>query len=105
MPRGMAFPIWASKCGRILSATKQGSANSLASLQPFCANAAIPLREPLLFGKRPPEERQTHEIGRAHVELQSLMRSSYAVFCLKTNKQTQQRTQTQSRIQTTIIST
>src|SRR3546814_3222974 len=25
----------------------------------------------------------THEIGRAHVELQSLMRISYAVFCLK----------------------
>src|SRR3546814_4488663 len=24
-----------------------------------------------------------HEIGRAHVELQSLMRISYAVFCLK----------------------
>src|SRR3546814_7288933 len=26
------------------------------------------------------------EIGRAHVELQSLMRISYAVFCLKKNK-------------------
>src|SRR3546814_6505022 len=25
------------------------------------------------------------EIGRAHVELQSLMRNSYAVFCLKQN--------------------
>src|SRR3546814_8446764 len=25
------------------------------------------------------------EIGRAHVELQSLMRTSYAVFCLKQN--------------------
>src|SRR3546814_4116473 len=32
---------------------------------------------------------QNHEqIGRAHVELQSLMRSSYAVFCLKKQKQT-----------------
>src|SRR3546814_9990252 len=27
------------------------------------------------------------QIGRAHVELQSLMRISYAVFCLKKNKQ------------------
>src|SRR3546814_1753343 len=29
------------------------------------------------------------QIGRAHVELQSLMRISYAVFCLKQNKITQ----------------
>src|SRR3546814_4403992 len=29
------------------------------------------------------------EIGRAHVELQSLMRISYAVFCLKKKKTTQ----------------
>src|SRR3546814_3379612 len=28
------------------------------------------------------------EIGRAHVELQSLMRNSYAVFCLKKKKLT-----------------
>src|SRR3546814_3645843 len=28
------------------------------------------------------------EIGRAHVELQSLMRISYAVFCLKKKKKT-----------------
>src|SRR3546814_2577827 len=27
--------------------------------------------------------RLAHKIGRAHVELQSLMRISYAVFCLK----------------------
>src|SRR3546814_10695087 len=31
--------------------------------------------------------RQIGEIGRAHVELQSLMRMSYAVFCLKKKKQ------------------
>src|SRR3546814_4153020 len=30
---------------------------------------------------------QAAEIGRAHVELQSLMRISYAVFCLKKKKQ------------------
>src|SRR3546814_2946737 len=30
------------------------------------------------------------QIGRAHVELQSLMRISYAVFCLKKKKQKQQ---------------
>src|SRR3546814_3175925 len=29
------------------------------------------------------QARSAQEIGRAHVELQSLMRSSYAVFCLK----------------------
>src|SRR3546814_6849469 len=29
-----------------------------------------------------------HEIGRAHSELQSLMRISYAVFCLKKKKKT-----------------
>src|SRR3546814_9141242 len=28
----------------------------------------------------------TSQIGRAHVELQSLMRNSYAVFCLKKKK-------------------
>src|SRR3546814_959276 len=34
------------------------------------------------------------QIGRAHVELQSLMRISYAVFCLKKKKQiTQKRSQ------------
>src|SRR3546814_5208448 len=29
-----------------------------------------------------------HQIGRAHAELQSLMRISYAVFCLKKKKNT-----------------
>src|SRR3546814_6355956 len=29
------------------------------------------------------DEQDFHQIGRAHVELQSLMRISYAVFCLK----------------------
>src|SRR3546814_7913425 len=35
---------------------------------------------------QPPIERESlgdGQIGRAHVELQSLMRNSYAVFCLK----------------------
>src|SRR3546814_9750116 len=37
------------------------------------------------------EARAKGEIGRAHVELQSLMRISYAVFCLqKQNQSTQQ---------------
>src|SRR3546814_8473475 len=31
------------------------------------------------------------KIGRAHVELQSLMRSSYAVFCLKNNNTEKER--------------
>src|SRR3546814_10751105 len=34
-----------------------------------------------------------HQIGRAHVELQSLMRISYAVFCLKKTKHKQIRIQ------------
>src|SRR3546814_8642890 len=34
---------------------------------------------------------QDAEIGRAHVELQSLMRISYAVFCLKKKNTTNQR--------------
>src|SRR3546814_8148829 len=38
----------------------------------------------------------TEEIGRAHVELQSLMRISYAVFCLKKKKQHRQSTTTNS---------
>src|SRR3546814_4278260 len=33
-------------------------------------------------------DRTYEEIGRAHVELQSLMRISYAVFCLKKNMTT-----------------
>src|SRR3546814_7285895 len=32
-----------------------------------------------------------NQIGRAHSELQSLMRISYAVFCLKKKKQTRKR--------------
>src|SRR3546814_5392931 len=39
------------------------------------------------------ESQDTIKIGRAHVELQSLMRNSYAVFCLKkkTNNKQQQK--------------
>src|SRR3546814_6594943 len=40
---------------------------------------------------RPPWRQQ---IGRAHVELQSLMRISYAVFCLKKKKQKKQKQNT-----------
>src|SRR3546814_5780840 len=36
----------------------------------------------------PGKGHQRLEIGRAHVELQSLMRISYAVFCLKKKKKT-----------------
>src|SRR3546814_10267832 len=39
------------------------------------------------FIRRPPNRaRALEEIGRAHAELQSLMRISYAVFCLKKKK-------------------
>src|SRR3546814_9834224 len=33
-----------------------------------------------------PKDARNRQIGRAHVELQSLMRISYAVFCLKKKK-------------------
>src|SRR3546814_10558660 len=35
-----------------------------------------------------PDSAEVNEIGRAHSELQSLMRISYAVFCLKKNNNT-----------------
>src|SRR3546814_7878346 len=44
---------------------------------------AFLLREGAKVSGAPPIEQ--YEIGRAHVELQSLMRISYAVFCLKKN--------------------
>src|SRR3546814_9105030 len=37
-------------------------------------------------GPSPVKKIAQNEIGRAHVELQSLMRISYAVFCLKKKK-------------------
>src|SRR3546814_1657344 len=47
--------------------------------------------------KSPEFLRLNPEIGRAHVELQSLMRISYAVFCLKNKKKKQYRVITTSR--------
>src|SRR3546814_1194811 len=38
------------------------------------------------------EQRLRHQIGREHVGLQSIMRSSYAVFCLNKTKSTQHKT-------------
>src|SRR3546814_5575443 len=42
----------------------------------------------LRVGATQERDRRKQEIGRAHVELQSLMRISYAVFCLKKKKKT-----------------
>src|SRR3546814_8925372 len=44
-----------------------------------------PFRLPALAGQEGVHGTD-HQIGRAHVELQSLMRISYAVFCLKKKK-------------------
>src|SRR3546814_4960268 len=44
---------------------------------------AAQLREHFLEGLRGHADDDVGEIGRAHSELQSLMRISYAVFCLK----------------------
>src|SRR3546814_4470248 len=47
------------------------------------------------MGERAPALRlRFDQIGRAHVELQSLMRNSYAVFCLKKKKKEYQRNKT-----------
>src|SRR3546814_1985255 len=43
-------------------------------------------RDELQLGVPLEDAAEDHEIGRAHVELQSLMRISYAVFCLKKKK-------------------
>src|SRR3546814_2689086 len=43
------------------------------------------------------------EIGRAHVELQSVMRISYAVFCLKKKNKTRHKTTKQRHKQITTI--
>src|SRR3546814_10552498 len=45
------------------------------------------------------------EIGRAHVELQSLMRISYAVFCLKKKKKNKNRNKLSNKKQDTTTST
>src|SRR3546814_4667259 len=45
-------------------------------------------QSPRPFGDRPPGHGDRGEIGRATSELQSLMRISYAVFCLKKKKRT-----------------
>src|SRR3546814_2217545 len=42
-------------------------------------------------GAGAPLETHDAEVGRAHVELQSLMRISYAVFCLKKKKKNKRR--------------
>src|SRR3546814_2069098 len=48
------------------------------------ANRSCPVRRPRNAPRLPRRFRRCiQKIGRAHVELQSLMRSSYAVFCLK----------------------
>src|SRR3546814_5340313 len=39
-----------------------------------------------IFRRAAAPDEELEEIGRAHVELQSLMRISYAVFCLKKKK-------------------
>src|SRR3546814_9655074 len=51
----------------------------------LAVNAALALERPLLI-KGEPGTGKTMQIGRAPSELQSLMRISYAVFCLKKKK-------------------
>src|SRR3546814_3449793 len=53
----------------------------LAALKEVCHAAGLEARD--IGGRR---RRGRLEIGRAHAELQSLMRISYAVFCLKKKK-------------------
>src|SRR3546814_4201032 len=50
---------------------------------PVASGLAEPIRDEGRRGDDVPVLDGASEIGRAHVELQSLMRISYAVFCLK----------------------
>src|SRR3546814_3718978 len=56
----------------------------------WSSEAGMPARKKAITGS----PRIAAEIGRAHVELQSLMRISYAVFCLKKKKTTTTPTRT-----------
>src|SRR3546814_5961796 len=55
------------RCGVVAQALHRGAGGGVTPSEDACAPA--------------------QEIGRAHVELQSLMRISYAVFCLKKTKE------------------
>src|SRR3546814_6990140 len=62
----------------VAASVKPARRPMLARSRRLAAHPALPLRVPAADRPR--------QIGRAHVELQSLMRISYAVFCLKKKK-------------------
>src|SRR3546814_2729979 len=57
--------------------------------QPFVVHQLHPDRAVIGQGQDCRRDEMGGKIGRAHVELQSLMRISYAVFCLKKKKKYQ----------------
>src|SRR3546814_5543985 len=77
----------AAQKGRI---TKLGDHGIVGHSQFLIAMRSRPARHRL---RRPRPD--SGKIGRAHAELQSLMRISYAVFCLKKKKQTDTDNETQ----------
>src|SRR3546814_3631126 len=74
------------------SVTAAGSLTTLSA----CAGAhwaTTALTANAATARRASDRRGGVKIGRAHAELQSLMRNSYAVFCLKKKKQLHTKTQ------------
>src|SRR3546814_6467365 len=72
-------PAFEKKCRAACSPVARSTIRGHRPRAEYKAMEAVPFsyaRPPLPFGR-------PREIGRAHVELQSLMRISYAVFCLK----------------------
>src|SRR3546814_1508260 len=59
----------------------------IATTLPGGAKATVPEAKLCPYWKRRGDKPEHATIGRAHVELQSLMRISYAVFCLKKKKE------------------
>src|SRR3546814_3548816 len=81
-------PGWAGKAPALIGGTVGGATETARELSgdgqidPFkvgmAASAGALMQRPTRLGRA-----VGVQIGRAHVELQSLMRNSYAVFCLK----------------------
>src|SRR3546814_3857271 len=77
------MPVIARTRSRIVSRSAMRSASSLVRHWTSTAGVSSPPGAVIAKAAMSPDLK----IGRAHVELQSLMRISYAVFCLKKKKE------------------